>query len=198
MSGPGSRDELLESYILNMISHNSFTPYQSLEAAYLQFNLDAAAMPALSETRYFNGRDHHVPKSGNIHLAWEYAQDPHDYSRFLNMLHIPPLSFNVLLELIKNHPVFYNQSQSAQAPVETQLAVTLYQMGGYGNGASVQEVACVAGILEGSVDNYTDQCLTAIESLHDIYICPLTAGEKEVEKTWLENQLGFCGLWRDG
>ncbi|KAG5649709.1 hypothetical protein H0H81_002401 [Sphagnurus paluster] len=198
MSGPGSQDKLLESYILNMISRNSFTPYQSLEAACLQFNLDAAAMAALSETHYFNGCDHHVPKSGNIHLAWEYTQDPRDYSRFLNMLRIPPLSFNVLLELIKNHPVFYNQSQSAQAPVETQLAVTLYQMGRYGNGASVQEVARVAGISEGSVDNYTDRCLTAIESLHDIYIRPLTAGEKEVEKMWLENQLGFRGLWRDG
>jgi hypothetical protein len=40
--------------------------------------------------------------------------------------------------------------------------------------------------------------LTAIESLHDIFVRPLTAEEKEAEKEWIDTNMGFRGLWRDG
>jgi len=38
----------------------------------------------------------------------------------------------------------------------------------------------------------------AIESLHDIFIHPLTREEKEVEKRWMDEHLGFHSLWREG
>ena len=128
---------------------------------------------------------------GNLPLAWGYAQSPQDHHRFRNMLWIPLLSFHVLLGLIEPHPIFQSGSQNAQVEVEIQLAVTLYRMGRYGNGASVQEVAHVAGISEGSVEIYTERCLTAIESLHDMFVHQLTPEEKEQEKKWVDEHLGF-------
>lgn len=72
-------------------------------------------------------------------------------------------------------------------------------MGRYGNGVSVTDVANWAGVSEGSVENYTSQCLTAIESLQKRFVWQLSAEEKEVEKRWVENEIGFSGgLWREG
>jgi hypothetical protein len=78
------------------------------------------------------------------------------------------------------------------------VAVTLYRMGRYGNAASVEEVARVAGCGEGSVENFTDRCFTAIEDLHDLFVRRFTPAEKEVEKTWMDENLGFKGKWRNG
>ena len=104
---------------------------------------------------------------------------------------VTPLVFYAILQLIENHPVFLNHSNHAQTAVEQQLAVTLYWMGHCGNAASVEDVACLAGCGEGSVINYTDQCFTAIESLHDLFVHHLTPAEKEIEKRWMDENLGF-------
>jgi hypothetical protein len=45
----------------------------------------------------------------------------------------------------------------------SQLAVMLYFLGHYGNGASLEDVMQTAGILEGSMENYTNHCIDAIE-----------------------------------
>ena len=63
-----------------------------------------------------------------------------------------------------------NHSNLGQTPVEKQLAVTLYHMGHYGNGASVDEVVRVAGCSEGSIENYTEHCFMAIEGLYDLFV----------------------------
>jgi hypothetical protein len=68
-------------------------------------------------------------------------------------------------------------------------------MGRYGNGASVQDIARVAGLVagcsEGSVENYTNRCFNAIEYLQEVFIRKLTPEEKEREKEWIDDQLGF-------
>ena len=114
------------------------------------------------------------------------------------MLHVTHLVFYVILQLIENHPIFLNHLDNDQTPVEQQLTVTLYQMRCYGNAASVEDVACLAGCAEGSVDNFTDRCFTAIGNLHDIFVCHLTPAEKEVEKRWMDEGLGYKGKWWDG
>jgi hypothetical protein len=111
------------------------------------------------------------------------------------MLRVTPLVFSTILQLIENHPIFLNHLNNGQTPVEQQLAVTLYRMGRYGNAASVEDIVRIAGCSEGSVDNYTDRCFTAIESLHDLFVRQLTAAEKEVEKKWMDENLGFKGKW---
>jgi hypothetical protein len=105
-------------------------------------------------------------------------------------------SSKVILSLIQHHPVFTSHSNVPQAPVEVQLAVTLYHMGQHGNSASIQDIARTAGCSEGSVENYTDRCFDAIESLQEIFVCRLTPEEKEQEKQWIDQKLGFKGVSR--
>jgi DNA-binding CsgD family transcriptional regulator len=66
-------------------------------------------------------------------------------------------------------------------------------MGRYGNGASVEDIAHAAGCSEGSVENYTNHCFKAILSLQSQFVRKLTLAEKEVEKEWMDNHLGFQG-----
>jgi hypothetical protein len=66
-------------------------------------------------------------------------------------------------------------------------------MGRYGNGASIQDIARVAGCSKGSVENYTNRCFDAIEELQEFFIRNLTPKEKEQEKKWVDEQLGFKG-----
>ncbi|KAG6895107.1 hypothetical protein C0993_010153, partial [Termitomyces sp. T159_Od127] len=87
-----------------------------------------------------------------------------------------------------------NTSTHPQASIEDQLAVTLFRMGRSGNGASVEDIARIAGISEGSVLNYTKRCFTAIEALHGLFVRQMTSAEKEVEKKWMDKELGFKGL----
>ncbi|KAI0075045.1 hypothetical protein K474DRAFT_1600545, partial [Panus rudis PR-1116 ss-1] len=133
--------------------------------------MDASILIGLIQTRYLQGRAP-VLKVGNLHLAWEYAQSPTNLHRFHNMLRLSPEAFQVLLNTIDAHPIFYNDSNHPQAPIEFQLAVTLYRMGRYGNGASCEDIARTAGISTGS--------------------------EKEMEKKWIDDHVGFCGHWRNG
>lgn len=63
--------------------------------------------------------------------------------------------------------MFYNNSNVPQAPIEEQLAVTLFRMGRYGNGASMKDIARQVGCSEGSFENFTSRCFTAkVTNLH--------------------------------
>ncbi|KAF9009810.1 hypothetical protein BDZ89DRAFT_964627 [Hymenopellis radicata] len=168
---PPLHDLFIRRYLLFMVARNITNPSQSFSETMRRLNLDVKVIQDIRSTRYLPGREP-VLKLGNLHLAWEYAKDSEHHHRFVQMLRMTPESFDILLILIRDHPVFHNDSNNPQAPVQTQLAVTLYCLGRYGNGASVKDVARVAGISEGS--------------------------EKETEKKWLDDQLGFVGAWRDG
>ena len=180
-----------------MATRDIFSPPENLEEYTLNLQKDLELIALLEETRYLNDRPP-VPKLGNIDLAWEFAQDPAHHQRFVNMLRVSPLVFLTVLDLIEDHHVFKNDTNLGQTPVEQQLAVTLYRMGRYGNGASVEDIARAAGCSEGSVENFTDRCFEAILSLHGLFVRKLTDDEKEVEKNWMDNRLGFRGTWREG
>ncbi len=73
-------------------------------------------------------------------LAWNFVKNPGNHHRFISMLCVTPTVFQTILTLIEEHPVFTNNSNNAQTPVEQQLAVTLFRMGRYGNGALVEDI----------------------------------------------------------
>jgi hypothetical protein len=52
---------------------------------------------------------------------------------FRQSLRVSPLTFNKILAKISDHPVFFNDSNNAQDPVENQLAITLYDIATYRN-----------------------------------------------------------------
>jgi hypothetical protein len=160
-------------------------------------NFDLNVINAIQTTRYLRGCDD-VPKAGNLHLAWEYAANPENHHRFVHMLCVSPHVFNFILDLIKDHPVFQNNSNTPQAPIHVQLAVTLYHVGHFGNGACLEDIAWDAGYSEGAVEMFIDRCFEAIKSLHDLFVQPLTVEEKEKEKVWMDEHLGFKGLWCEG
>ena len=112
----------------------------------------------------------------------QYIQNESDHHCFTNMLCISPTVFQILLDLIREYPIFYNCSNNPQTPVQTQLAVTLYPMGHYGNRASLEDIAHIAGISKGSVELFTKRYFEAIEFLHDAFVHLPTAEEKEFEK----------------
>jgi len=172
-------------------------PPEALENLAQQLNIDINCILAICQTRYLQGRSP-VLKSGTLHLAWEYAQSPSDHHRFINMLCVSPEVFQVILSLIEDHPVFSNNSNHPQELVKVQLGVTLYRMGRYGNGASLEDIAHVAGCSEGAVELYTQRCFRAMDAVHNAFVCLPTAVEKEWEKCWIDERLGFRGTWQEG
>jgi hypothetical protein len=179
-----------------MVTRHIFLPPRSLDQHVHNLQLDISVLLTLIQTRYLNGCPR-VLKAGNLHLAWEYAKDPATYNHFVSMLRVTPESFEYLTRLIEDHPVFQSNSPKAQAPVEYQLAVTLFRMGRYGNGAGVRDIARQAGISEGAVEAFTARCFVAILAQHDTFCCKPTQAEIEVEKQWIEDQIGVPE-WRDG
>jgi len=113
-----ARQGAINAYLLMMLTRGLFGQYGTLQEACQQFNIDVNALLALHETCYLNGRDQHVPKAGNMHLAWVFKESPPLHGRFEQMLHISPYVFDTLLSLIKHHSVFQNNSNHPQTPVE--------------------------------------------------------------------------------
>ena len=179
--------------VLQAISH----PPEALEDLAQQLNIDISCILAIHQTQYLQGCSP-VLKAGTLHLAWEYAQSPTDHHCFINMLHVSLEVFQVILSLINDHPVFFNNSSHPQESVKVQLGVILYRMGQYGNGASLEDIAHVAGCSEGAVELYSQWCFCAIDAVHNAFVCLPTAAEKEWEKCWIDEHLGFKGTWREG
>ena len=160
--------------------------------------MDKEILEDICQTCYLQGHSFCIPKQQNLNLAWKYAQNPADYQHFMNILRVSPQVFQAPLHLIEDHAVFQNNSNNCQTLVEIQLAVTLYCMGCFGNGTSLEDIARVSGGSEGSVENFTEQCFRAIKDLHDLFVRPLTCDEMEEEKGWMNQCLGFVGTWQDG
>ena len=136
------RDQVLRAYTLHLAMHNTLLPPHELDTFEMitRLQADIEMFQKLRNTRYFNPRTK-IPKSGSLHLAWEYAKNPahhdSDHELFTQMLRVSPGVFSVIVELIKDHNVFCNNSNVPQTPVDYQLAVTLYWMGCFGNAASL-------------------------------------------------------------
>lgn len=190
------RKKLLNQYMHHILLRDSLLPPPTDALEQLeQLNADMEIFKLIRDTRYILPRSI-LPKAGFLHLAFDFMHS--DPDQFQQMLRLSPLAFNVLLELIKDHPQFHNNSNNPQAPVIIQLSLFLYRMGRYGNAASTVDLARSAGIGEGTVIDYTNRCLIAIESLHSLFVRALTDAEKETEKKWIDERIGFVGLWREG
>ncbi|KAF8999208.1 hypothetical protein BDZ89DRAFT_969538 [Hymenopellis radicata] len=136
-----------------------------------QLHIDLETLYELKTTRYLRLRPP-VPKSSQLGLLWAYYEDPAYPVLMLDMAPVSPRVFDFILEMIQDHPVFTNESTSSQAPIDEQLAITLFRLGHYGNAASVKVIARQFGCSE---------------------------GEKEVEKCWIAKELGMeDGLWKEG
>jgi hypothetical protein len=131
---------VMHAYFLHMGLRDLISPAEDVDDAAKQLESDIKILKGIKQNQYLRGCTR-VIKSGQLHLAWNYAWSPEDRQGFINMLRVSPSVFQVLLHLIEEHPAFQNNFNNSQKPVEIQLATTLYCMRRYGNGASLEDVA---------------------------------------------------------
>jgi hypothetical protein len=136
-----------------------------------------------------------VKKAGQLDLYLDNFRHDHP-GRFRKKLRVSPHVFDRLVDLIKDHDIFHNNSNVPQLPVTTQLAVFLVRVGHYGNASAPEYVAQWAGISVGSVINSTYRCLVAFLALHDEAVMMPPDEEKERAKEFVE--AATCPEWRNG
>ena len=129
---------------------------QDVDDELYQCCIDCFMLDAIINTCYLSSQNP-VPCTGFLQLALsEFIVEDEDQEQcFIHMFRVTPAAFGYILGKIQHNDTFCNNSFTPQAPVQLQLAVTLYWAGRYGNGNCVADVANVAGISEGSVINFT-------------------------------------------
>jgi hypothetical protein len=130
-------------------------------------------------------------------LMWLLAP-PQRADHFRQSLRVSPLTFDKLVSALEDDPIFFNNSNSPQLPVDEQVAVALYRFGHDGNAASMQAVANWAGLGKGTVHLITRRVMTAVLRpgfMQEAVRMP-TATEKEAAKRWVQQH--SCKAWRNG
>ncbi|KAI0037781.1 hypothetical protein FA95DRAFT_1472201, partial [Auriscalpium vulgare] len=123
---------------------------------------------------------------------------PHYPRQFRQQLRVSPATFDRLVARLCDDPIFSNNSNNAQIPVENQLAIALYRFGRFGNGAGLQDVANWAGIGQGTVTLVVKRVMTAVlrpDFVGESVRFP-TSAEKAAAKRWV--QARSCPAWRNG
>ncbi|KAF8236445.1 hypothetical protein L208DRAFT_1251442 [Tricholoma matsutake] len=120
----------------------------------------------------------------------------HSPECFRCKLCIEPQTFDSLLSLIKDHPIFHNNSNNDQLAIHIQLSVFLFCAGHYGNASSPKDTAQWAGISVGGVEKCTDHVIVALLSFHDEAIHFPDAVEKESLKSYVDEAV--CPEWQGG
>ncbi|KAF9562393.1 hypothetical protein CPC08DRAFT_634216 [Agrocybe pediades] len=155
------------------------------------------AVMAMYSSRYEKPRIRFPrPPSHLLHVldVLKHARPDH----FRQELRVNPYTFDSIVNRIKDDPVFSNNSNNPQMPVEQQVAITLYRFGHFGNAASLDKVAKWAGYAKGTVHLATKRVMKAVlrKDFIDEAVSLPTAEEKEAAKEWVESR--SCSGWRDG
>jgi hypothetical protein len=117
---------------------------------------------------------------------------------FRSFMHMSPACFDTLVNSIKDHPIFHNDSNNSQMPVEKQVAIALYRFAHYGNAASMLKVALWGGVGNGTACLLTSRVMTAVcdERFQRATMPWLGSTETEDAKAWVKEH--SCPVWRDG
>lgn len=147
-----------------------------------------AAMDELTRIRYLNRRGEVIKTAASMENCINHRYTDPDL--FRKTARIDPATFDLLVEILKDQPIFHNESNNRQMPVERQVLITLKRFGTYGNGSSVHEIAEWAGIGQGTVDLVTRRVVTAIldSDLRRRHVRWPGDEEKEAAKEWVEAQ----------
>ncbi|XP_055714949.1 putative nuclease HARBI1 [Phlebotomus papatasi] len=136
-----------------------------------------------------------VPKSS----AWyERILPQYDPSRFLQMLRVSREEFDFILNEITDDLVFTVRAR-LQLPVEKQLAIVLYRLGGYGDSASLAKTAAMLGTGDGgTLDKVTQRVFSAILRLKPQYLYWPDAEERRILTRETADELILCVGYMDG
>lgn len=148
-----SNDEI-ELALLNPSNHNTaYNPDDSIQLYTEMFNI-------LEGKRCWKLRNR-IPKAINVE-QW-FQQDILENDRiFKAFFRMDKASFGNLVEEIKDHSVFHNESNFSQKDVRYQLAVFLYRLGGKAGGDTNLVSGVMLGLSEGTVSLYIRRVLVAL------------------------------------
>ncbi|KIJ29160.1 hypothetical protein M422DRAFT_269504 [Sphaerobolus stellatus SS14] len=109
-----------------------------------------------------------------------------------------PTTFDTIVANLRDNPVFHNNLENEQLPVEIQVAVALHHFGHFGNAASIQKVGIWAGLGFGTVDLVTRRVMAAVcdPIFHKRVMKSPDAAIKEKAMMWVE--ACSCPAWRKG
>ena len=102
--------------------------------------------------------------------------------RFRKILRMDRLSFKYVTSLIKDDPVFYNNSNIQQTPVYAQLHYELYKLGSDGNAGSWTSCASKWGISEGHMYDCILRVIEALCKLKDQLITWPNQNKRKIER----------------
>jgi hypothetical protein len=127
----------------------------------------------------------HHPKSDHWYSNILFS---YDNIRFCRTLRMKKSTFWMIVNKIQNHDVFKDIPQRKQSPIEKQLAVVLYKLGGK---ATNWDICSKFGIAEGTVSLFTSRIITALKSLkNEVIIWPRGDYRQKVHKGF-ESMHGF-------
>ena len=132
-----------------------------------------------------------IPKSSQFHLLDHWRI--HNPECFCHKLCVEPQTFDCLVNCIKDHPIFHNNSNNSQLPVHIQLSIFLFCAGHYGNASSPEDTAQWARVSIGGVEKCTDWVIVALLSSHDEAIHLPDAIKKESSKSYVDKAV--CLEW---
>lgn len=137
-----------------------------------------------------------VPKNFN----WYDETLPNlDDDRFRMLLRCSRKQFNVLLALIENHPVFHGFNSHKQFTTQFQLALVLYRLGSYGEGATLCKIASLFGIGDGgTIEKITSRIFKSILSLENQFLAWPTNEERKQMVLATLGELPYCIGYVDG
>ena len=114
-------------------------------------------------------------------------------TRFRRVLRMDRHSFQHVLQLIQTDPIFENESNISQAPVEDQLHYALYKLGHDGSLASYGACATNWDVSEGHIYNCTRRVVEALFNLQDQLITWPNSRKQLHESMVNDEREGFIG-----
>ncbi|KAG6806816.1 hypothetical protein H0H93_002417, partial [Arthromyces matolae] len=93
----------------------------------------------IHSTRYLNQREV-IKKSPALLRLLLHDWKLNRPDIFRSYVRIDPDCFDSLVDVIKDDPIFHNQSNNPQMPVEEQTAIALYRFGHHGSAASTMKL----------------------------------------------------------
>ena len=118
-----------------------------------------------------------IPKSNWANTVLPNLSD----DRFRKIFRMDRLSFKYVTSLIKDDPIFYNNSNIPQIPVYAQLHYALYKFGSDGNASSWTYGASKWGISEGHMYDCTLRVIEALCNLKDQLIIWPNQDKRKIE-----------------
>ncbi|KAG2218787.1 hypothetical protein INT45_000324 [Circinella minor] len=115
----------------------------------------------ISSQRYLD-RSQKIPRAPS-RIDWLFNEL--DDERFTQEVRMSKDAFNMILDKIKDDPIFVSSGPKPQKPVFLQLLVTTRRLGFYGNGASIGNIARYYGVGDGTLFPLANEpCSTEAQS----------------------------------